>query len=112
MIEFVCIIIVIFVVIKLTSKKIKPPFSKNYTFNIHKNELDSYKNKDKVNVWIKPDTKEIRFYCPSSKDRENELLGTIFNKKIHDYISKNPNNKKASIIFFDEKTITLKLELF
>lgn len=111
MIEFICAIIIIFVLIKLISNKFKIPHTKTYTFEINESEINSFSKKDKVNIWTKPNTTEIRFYCTSAKARNNELIGSLYSKNIHNYINQNPKKSTASITYVNKQIVKITLEL-
>lgn len=112
MIYITCIILAIFLIIKYRNNNFNIPYTKIYTFEIHKSEKGVHKLNDKVNAWVKPESTEIRFYATNFNNSDFRTIGTIYNKNIHKYITQNPKNKKASIIYVDANTVKIKLELF
>lgn len=112
MIEIILIIIIVVIVIKLTkNNNFKTPLTKTYTFKIHKTEKGIHKIGDKVNPWINPKNTEIRFYATNFNNSSFRTIGNIYNKKIHQYISNNPKNSKASITKVNSDFIEITLEL-
>ena len=71
---------------KTTKSKSKFPFTKSFIFD---NQKDVEVNiNEKVNVWNKPNTNEIRFYAKGYHGGGG-LIGTSYNKRITNYINSN-----------------------
>lgn len=110
---FLIILFLIFVLWIIFAKKIKHTQNqkeKEHFFKFPNTEKETFKPNEKVNVWCKPESNEIRFYNKYPTNPSKSLIGVTHKTKLYNEIN-NKENHIAIIYKSFEDTIFIKLTI-